>query len=309
MFSTELATAEASAAAGAQVCALVGQGISRSLTPALHEREGAAHGMDYRYLTLDVPMDEVADVDLGTLLDRARAAGLRGLNVTHPFKQAVIAHLDDLSPDAARLGAVNTVVFDVDGARGHNTDWTGFARNLDRGFGSGVAMDTVVQVGAGGAGAATAYALVTRGVSTLHLVDVDGGRAEALADAVRAMSDDRVTVTADDLRGAAARVAAADGLVNATPLGMADHPGMAVERSWLRRDLWVADIVYRPVVTELVHVARQLGATTLTGDGMAAFQAVDAFGLFCGVDADAGRMLTHVGELIAAEDPPALRSA
>ncbi|GAA1897748.1 shikimate dehydrogenase [Williamsia serinedens] len=309
MFSTELATAQALAAGGTQVCALVGQGISQSLTPALHEREGAAHGIAYRYLTLDVAMDRVTDLDLGALLDGARAAGIRGLNVTHPFKQAVIAHLDDLSPDAARLGAVNTVLFDEDGARGHNTDWSGFARNLDRGFGSDVAMDSVVQVGAGGAGAATAYALVTRGVSTLHLVDVDRGRAEALADAVRAMANGPVTVTADDLRGAAGRVAAADGLVNATPLGMADHPGMAVDRSWLRRDLWVADIVYRPVVTELVRTARQLGARTLTGDGMAAFQAVDAFGLFCGVDADAARMLAHVGELVAAEDAPALRSA
>lgn len=313
MFSHEFATATARVAAGAQVCALVGQGIPHSLTPPMHEREGAAHGIDYTYLILDVPAHAVSGVDLADLLDRARAAGMRGLNVTHPFKQRILPQLDDLSPDARRLGAVNTVVFDDDGrAVGHNTDWSGFARNFERNFGADTAQpvttETVVQLGAGGAGSAVAYAMMTQPVSRFHLIDADPTRAASLASSLRSIFPGR-TITAGGLSDIARRLADADGLVHATPIGMADHPGIALDRALLRPDLWVADVVYRPVVTELVSAARGVGARTLTGDGMAVFQAVDAMRLFCGVEPDADRMLAHIVELIAAEEPPTLRTA
>ena len=313
MFSHEFATATARVADRAQVCGLIGQGIPRSLTPPMHEREGAAHGIDYTYLRFDVPAAAVSGLDLGAFLRRAGEAGMRGLNVTHPFKQSIITHLDDLSADARRLGAVNTVVFDVGRAIGHNTDWSGFARNFEASFGPAAAqpvpLDTVVQLGAGGAGSAVAYAMLTQPVRTFHIIDADATRAASLASSLRAIFPEQ-TIVAGSLSDASRRIADSDGVVHATPVGMADHPGVAIDPSILRPDLWVADVVYRPVVTELIATARSLGARTLTGDGMAVFQAADAFELFCGVPANGDRMLAHMKELIAAESlTPVRRSA
>ncbi|MDF3282320.1 MULTISPECIES: shikimate dehydrogenase [unclassified Gordonia (in: high G+C Gram-positive bacteria)] len=312
MFDIEFATAARRASGGAVVAALIGQGISRSLTPGMHEREAAHHGLDYTYLTLDVPASAAATVDLAALLARAADAGLVGLNVTHPFKQRILAHLDDLSPDAARLGAVNTVVFDGGRAIGHNTDWSGFARSFDRGLGAGLGAaaaprKSVVQIGAGGAGAAVAYAVLTTGVAHFHLVDTDTTRAAGLAATLRAMFD--AEITSGGVDSVAAALAGADGLVHATPIGMAHHPGIAVDPALLRADLWVADVVYRPAVTELIASARAVGARTLPGDGMAVGQAVDALRLFTGIEPDADRMAAHIAELIAAEDLAERRTA
>jgi shikimate dehydrogenase len=91
---------------------------------------------------------------------------------------------------------------------------------------------------------------------------------------------------------------AADGLVNATPVGMVAHPGMPVSAASLRPDLWVADVVYRPMETELLRQAKRLGCRTLHGGGMVVFQAADAFRLFTGIEPDAERMLGHLAELI-----------
>src|SRR4051794_23365285 len=134
---------------------LIGAGIGGSLSPALHEREAACLGLDYRYRVLDI--DELG-ADAGELLERARAEGYAGVNVTHPCKQVVIEHLDELSPEAAALGAVNTVVLRDGRAVGHNTDLTGFAGSFARGL-PDAAMGHVLLIGAGGAGAAVAHAL------------------------------------------------------------------------------------------------------------------------------------------------------
>ncbi len=312
MFDSEFATATSRVNDGAVVCALIGQGISRSLTPPMHEREAAAQGIDYTYLTLDVPAAAVSLTDLSELIGRARAAGLRGLNVTHPFKQRIIEHLDQLSPDAERLGAVNTVVFDGERTVGHNTDWSGFARNFDLHFGAEstdpVERGRVVQLGAGGAGSAVAYAMLSRGVESFHLVDADLARATALAGILRTLFP-AAEITAGATDDAPDHIVRADGLVHATPIGMAAHPGMAVRPSVLRSDLWVAEVVYRPVITPLIAAARAVGARTLTGDGMAVHQAVDALRLFTGLEPDADRMTRHIGELIAAEDDDLARSA
>ncbi|MHC6211087.1 shikimate dehydrogenase [Rhodococcus ruber] len=281
------------------LCGLIGTGIGASLTPPMHEAEGARQGMRYVYKIVDLDVLGLAVADLPRLLRSAHDLGFRGLNITHPCKQAVIEHLDDLSPEASRLGAVNTVLFDGGRAIGHNTDWSGFGRNFDRGLG-GVALDRVVQLGAGGAGAAVAYAVLTRGVREFTVVDADLARATALRDKLTVLFPAAAvgTATPDELPRL---LAAADGLVHATPVGMATHPGTAFDPALLRPDLWVAEVVYRPIETELVLRARALGAPTLTGAGMAVFQAVDAFRIFTGVEPDAERMLAHMTALIEAE--------
>ena len=264
---------------------LIGAGIAASLSPALHEREARQQGLRYRYRLIDI--DERGD-DVGALLEQARRDGLKGVNVTHPVKQAAVPHLDALSDDATALQAVNTVVFDGERATGHNTDTTGFAESFARGL-PDVALERVVLLGAGGAGTAVAYAALRLGVRELAIADVDDERARACVDQ---LGSDRARVgTLDDLEHA-------DGLIHATPTGMEAHPGLALDEDLLRPDLWVAEVVYRPLDTELLGVARELGCRTLDGGGMAVFQAADAFALFTGVEPDRERMLRHFAQLV-----------
>src|SRR3954462_14515046 len=159
---------------------LVGTGIGPSLTPPLHEREADELGIRYLYRRLDLDDLGLAPEDIGDLLAAARLAGYDGLNVTHPCKQLVIPHLDALSPDAAAIGAVNTVVLGDGRAVGHNTDWSGFARAFDRGLPE-ADLGQVVLLGAGGAGAAVAHALLTLGAGLLTVMDMDAHRAAVLA--------------------------------------------------------------------------------------------------------------------------------
>ncbi|HEX2072144.1 MAG TPA: shikimate dehydrogenase [Geodermatophilus sp.] len=279
---------------------LIGSGIGPSLTPPLHEREADRLGVRYLYRRLDIDRMQLPAAAVGDLLAAARLVGYDGLNITHPCKQLVLEHLDELSPDAAALGAVNTVVLRDGRAVGHNTDWSGFARAFARGL-PDAAVDSVVLLGAGGAGAAVAHALLTLGTGRLTVLDVDPARARTLADALeeRFGAGRAVGAAASDVETV---VPAANGLVHATPTGMAAHPGLPLPASLLRPDLWIADIVYRPLETELVRTARAAGCRVLDGGGMAVFQAVDAFRLFTGLEPDAERMLAHFTTLVGAPE-------
>lgn len=268
---------------------LIGAGIQASRTPALHEHEGDAQGMRYLYRLIDLDELQLDSTALGDLLTAAERMNFTGLNITFPCKQAILPLLDELSAEAQGIGAVNTVVL-KDGKRiGHNTDCLGFAEGFRRGL-NGVARERVVQMGAGGAGAAVAHALLGEGVQTLIIFDVDSSRAQSLADNLNQHFGSGRACAGHDLPGA---LALADGLVNTTPMGMAKLPGTPVPAELLRSQLWVAEIVYFPLETELLRVARSLGCRTLDGSSMAVFQAVKAFELFSGVAPDAQRMLEH----------------
>ncbi|RZT86476.1 shikimate dehydrogenase [Pseudonocardia sediminis] len=296
-----------STTAGIVRTGLIGSGIGPSLSPALHEREARALGLPLRYTRWDLDELGAAPSDVGELLGRARAQGYGGLNITHPCKQQVIPHLDALSDDAAAIGAVNTVVFDDRGATGHNTDWSGFRDGLLTGL-PGAARDRVVLLGAGGAGAAAAHALLTLGTGHLDVVDVDAGRARHLADELAA----RFGATGAEARRTAghgrdelaAVLDGADGVVHATPVGMAEHPGLPFPSSLLHPGLWVAEIVYRPLDTALLRAVRAAGCPTLDGGRMAVHQAAEAFRLFTGLTPDPARMLAHLAELVATEESP-----
>ncbi|MEU9819897.1 shikimate dehydrogenase [Pseudonocardia alni] len=284
---------------------LIGAGIGPSLSPALHEREGAAHGLDLTYRRFDLDVLGVAPDGVGDLLRRARAQGHAGLNITHPCKQRVIGHLDALAPDAAAVGAVNTVVIGTDGSMtGHNTDWTGFRDGWRAGL-PGAATGRVVLLGAGGAGAAAAYAMAREGVGVLQVVDVDGDRAAALAASVTPHLAPGAQATGHPSPELAALLPGADGLVHATPVGMAEHPGLPFDPALLATRPWVAEIVYRPLDTALLGAARAAGCRTVDGGAMAVHQAAEAFRLFTGVAPDPARMLAHLAELITAEQEAA----
>ena len=268
---------------------LIGAGIQASRTPALHEHEGDEQGLRYLYRLIDLDQLQLDSNALPDLLLAAERMNYTGLNITFPCKQAIIPLLDELSPEARGIGAVNTVVL-KDGKRvGHNTDCLGFAEGFRRGL-PDVAREHVVQMGAGGAGAAVAHALLSEGVQKLSIFDVDIERAESLANNLNQHFGAGRAVAGHDLPSALSH---ADGLVNTTPMGMAKLPGMPLPAALLRPELWVAEIVYFPLETELLRNARALGCRTLDGGNMAVFQAVKAFELFSGVAPDAQRMLAH----------------
>lgn len=279
---------------------LIGNGVAPSLTPRLHMREAAEQGLTYVYRTIDLTTLGLPPEAVGHLVRTARTLGYDALNITHPCKQLVLDHLDRLDPTAERLGAVNTVVYQDGEAVGYNTDTTGFATALRTGL-PGVPLREVVQLGAGGAGAAIADALLTLGVDRMTVVDLDDARGEALASSLAArFPEARVQAAHPDKLPVL--LPGADGLVNCTPMGMADHPGLPLDARLLHPDLWVADIVYRPLDTALLGAAERLGCRTLHGGHMATYQAVDAFRLITGVNPDATRMFAHLRELTATEN-------
>jgi shikimate dehydrogenase len=272
---------------------LIGAGIQASRTPAMHMREGAAQGLRYDYELIDLETLGLGVEALPGLVASAERRGFAGLNITHPCKQAVIPLLHALSDDARALGAVNTVVFEGSRRIGHNTDWWGFAESFRRGL-PDVSRGPAVQLGAGGAGAAVAHAALSLGIGELAIFDVDQARAEAAAAGLSARFGAGRAMAGADL---AAAMAAADGLIHATPTGMAKHPGLPLPAELLEPRHWVAEIVYFPLETELLRVARARGCRTLDGGGMAVFQAVEAFRLFTGVTPDADRMARHFASL------------
>jgi shikimate dehydrogenase len=272
---------------------LIGEGIQASRTPAMHEREAAAQQMRVIYRLIDMQRLGLGVESLADLLLCAERMGFNGLNITHPCKQAVVPLLDELSPEARALNAVNTVLLSDGRRTGHNTDWSGFADSFRRSM-PDANRDRVVQLGAGGAGSAVAYAAMMLGVQQLTIIDIDVGRAATVAEGLRMRFADRRIVANGDLRDA---VAEADGLINTTPMGMASHPGLPLPAALLRPQLWVAEIVYFPLQTALLKQARAVGCRTLDGSGMAVFQAAAAFRLFTGREPDVDRMLRHFRDM------------
>jgi len=282
------------------VVALVGADLGTTLTPALHEREADMLGLRYVYRTVDVAELGLSAGLVEQVLPAAQWLGLAGLNVTHPFKQRVLPLLDEVSPDAAALGAVNTVVIENGRSVGHNTDWTGFAKSLQRGL-PGAGLGKVLLLGAGGAGSAVCYALLRLGADQVIVTDIRPDSAVALATSLGERFD-RERVSTAEHEHVADVLSAVDGVVNATPVGMSGSPDSPLPDGALRRDLWVADIVYRPIVTPLLAAARERGCRTLSGGGMAVYQAAHAFALFTGVEPDEQRMLAHFEELLALDE-------
>jgi shikimate dehydrogenase len=270
------------------IAGLIGAGIGGSKSPALHEEEGRAIGLQYRYQLLDFTELGLDASALPEVVKAMSLLGYAGGNVTVPYKQAVMPHLDALAEDARVIQAVNTIVFEDGNAVGHNTDWTGFAESFALQC-PGAALDEVVQFGAGGAGAAVAYAAIKMGARRLHIVDEQQSRATELAARLNQLGLGQAMPQTD---GAAA-MANADGVINATPLGMQGCPGCAVPLAHLRKEMWVADVVYFPLETELILAARKAGCRTATGGDMVVLQAARGFELICGTRPDAQRMLRH----------------
>jgi shikimate dehydrogenase len=283
----------------AMLVGLIGANIQKSLSPILHEDAMAAAGIRGHYHLMD--LDRLPGRGLADLLGAARSAGFAGVNVTYPCKQSVIPLLDEVSPDARQIGAVNTVTIARDGStKGYNTDHIGFRRAFEGTFGKDAAASkTVLLVGAGGAGRAVACALLDVGVQTLLINDKDRAQADGLARALVAdFAADRVRVETDPKAG----LAKASGAVNATPVGMLGIPGIPIPVDAITSSHWVADVIYTPLETELIKAARAKGAKVMGGAGMCVHQAAETFRLFTGRAADLDRMHRVFVEAAAVRD-------
>lgn len=266
---------------------LIGANIMGSLSPALFADAFKAAGIDGFYHLMDV--DQLPGRRLPHLLDAMKTAGFAGTNVTYPFKQGILPLLDAVDPEAAQIGAINTVAIAPDGSTtGYNFDRRGWRHSFEESLGKDSARGaTVVLVGAGGAGRAVAFALMDLGVALLIVHDSDGARANALcADLAKYFGAARCRVA----RGLEREIAAADGVVNATQMGMRGFPGNPVPVSALRPAHWAADVIYTPVDTEFIKAAVSKGARTMSGGGMCVHQAVEAFRLFTEITTDVARL-------------------
>lgn len=263
---------------------LIGANIRHSLSPAMHEAAGAAIGIDVRYHLIDASVLEFTAADLPKLLDGVRHLGFAGVNITHPFKEAIVPSVDSLDAAARRVGSLNTVVVREGRLIGYNTDFSGFLTAWRHVFGErrpgGVAL-----IGAGGVGRAIGHALATLGADALHIIDVDGARAEALVRSILAAHPSLKIAAARDI----AALTAIDGIVNATPVGTYAHPGLPIPEPAISAT-WVADAIYTPLETRFIAAARRAGAAIMAGGELAIGQAIDAFALFFGQPAPSGVM-------------------
>lgn len=275
---------------------LIGSNIQQSLTPAMQEQEAREQGIRLHYQLIDLAVSGAGVEDLPGLLKAMRIIGFDGFNVTFPCKQAIVPLLDELSEQAHAMGAVNTVVNRNGKLVGHNTDGSGWAWGFRRAL-PAADLSKVVLLGGGGAGSAIADAALRLGVKQLTVVDLDAARTQALADKLNAQHGaGRVSASTD----IAAALVGATGLVHATPTGMDKLPGLPLPEALLRPDLWVSEIVYFPLDTALLKAARARGCATVDGGGMAVGQAVGAFELFTGRQADAARVDAHFRSMVQA---------
>ena len=275
------------------LCGLIGAAIQRSLAPALQEEEARHHGIRMHYQLIDIDGTARGAEVLPTLIEAARVMRFAGLNITYPCKQIVMPLLDVVSNEARAIGAVNTVVREGDRLVGYNTDGSGWGWGFQRELPK-ADLARVVLLGAGGAGSACADAVLRLGAGHVVIVDKDAARAQALSVRLNEHFQGRSSAQADIARA----MQGASGLIHATPVGMASTPGMPLPEALLKPSMWVSEVVYVPLETELLRAARRIGCATVDGGHMNVGQGVRAFKLFTGIDADVARMDAHFRSLV-----------
>jgi shikimate dehydrogenase len=269
---------------------LIGAPIAHSASPAMHERAAEALGLRGHYQLIEVAGADATGLSM--MLEGVRRLGFAGVNVTFPYKEAVVPLLDELAPGAAAMGAVNTVVVKDGRLIGHNTDTTGFARAVKPLLAP--SGNAVAVIGTGGVGKAIAFALASQKVADIRIFDSEPERAEKLAALLATHGGARVAASVEDaLEGAT-------GLVNGTPVGMLPNRGTPVPAALLHDKMWVADAVYSPLITPLLAAAQAKGAQIMTGRELAIYQAADAFELFTGLAPSTEVMGEAFDEVMAA---------
>jgi quinate/shikimate dehydrogenase (NAD+) len=266
---------------------LIGDNITRSKSPRLHRTAGQLTGIRVTYDRL-IPRD--LGLTFSEVFDQALESGFRGINVTYPYKEVVTSRVTVSDPLVRAIGAINTVVFDDEGPKGFNTDYSGFMRAY-RSVRGDAGPGTVCLIGTGGVGKAVAFGLVGLGARTIRCVDLDAQKAEALAAALAALGSDTQVEAGTD---AVAAARGADGIINCTPLGMVGIGGTALPGSAMAGATWAFDAVYTPVETEFLRDAAAAGLTVISGYELFFGQGVDAWDIFTGIDLDQDALRTAI---------------
>ena len=271
---------------------LIGDNIAASKAPALHQIAGRLCGLSVTY-------DLLQPADLGRTFEdvlwQCRDTGYRGVNITYPYKERVVARLQVDDPAIQAIGACNTVLFEGAQPRGCNTDYSGFIAAYRNTFGAAT-PGRVALAGAGGVGRAIGFALAGLGASELRLFDLDNRKSIALAEAIRCVHKHtriQIPVTIEE----AAKDA--DALVNATPVGMIGIGGCPFPRELISEQSWAFDAVYTPVDTPFMLAAHAAGLSAMSGYELFLYQGIDAFRYFTGREVAEDRLRE---ELKAAED-------
>src|SRR5512138_491280 len=268
---------------------LIGDNIAQSKAPLLHETAGRLAGLRVCYERL-VPREQGLDFD--DLFARCAAAGYRGLNITYPYKEQAARRVTIDDPLVRAMGAVNTVTFEPGGARGFNTDYSGFIAAYRQVLGARRA-GRVWMIGAGGVGKAVAFGLLTLGLEALTVLDLDATKAADLARRLAAAAPGLPVTLAQQ---AAALEGSVDGIVNGTPVGMVGHEGTPLPRAAMRGAAWAFDAIYTPLETQFLRDAAAEGLAVIGGYELFFHQGVDAWEIFSGRAADSALLRRSLAE-------------
>ena len=259
---------------------LFGNPLSHSLSPLMHNAVFTKLGVNALYLPLPVDARQ-----LGMAIPGLQALGFRGVNVTIPFKEAVIPFLDDLSPEAHLYQAVNVVAFEAGKIVGHNTDGSGFILALQE---AGVTRwKHCLLLGAGGAARSISLALAQNGARQMTILDIDEAKAGSLAEHVSRNTSVICQAKLSNSASWAQSCGQADLIVNCTPMGMHPQVGVSPVESLeeVSDQAVVCDIVYNPVQTRFLAMAEQRGLTTVNGLTMFVYQGALTLQILLGIDA------------------------
>jgi shikimate dehydrogenase len=275
-----------------KIYGIFGYPVEHTFSPGMHNAAFKKLGMNSCYVPFAV--------NPGKLASAVRAIiplGLRGLNITVPHKEKVIAYLDDLSHEARLIGAVNTIEVVEEKLIGHNTDGRGFIRSLRENARFDATAKAFLLIGSGGAARAVSFSLALAGAQRITIFDVDGKKAKALARDLRAKTSvDAESLAVNALEGEAGIAAC---LINATPLGLKKQDPLPIRQEYIRKDHLVCDLVYNPAETPLLKAAKKRGAARLPGIGMLLYQGVIAFETWTGVKAPVLAMRSALSGQIA----------
>lgn len=268
-----------------QLTALLGSPVAHSVSPLMHNEAFRQLGLDYVYLCFDVNEEMLPQAVAGL-----KACGIRGFNLTMPNKNKVVELLDELSPAARMIGAVNTVVNDHGRLIGYNTDGIGYMRSV-RDAGHDITGRTMTIMGTGGATSAICVQAALDGVKKIHIFARPTSRfwdrTIHLADVIsRELPCEAQVHETADARALKEAVAESALLLNATSVGMAPHTEESIikDTSVFRPGLIVSDVIYSPRETLLLHQAKEAGCQVFNGMYMLLYQGVEAFRLWTGKD-------------------------
>ncbi len=259
---------------------LLGNPLSHSVSPPMHNAVFEKLGMDCCYIPV-----EVNNENLGKVFQGLSRMNVLGCNVTIPHKVAIMDYLDELDPLAKTIGAVNTIKIENGSSTGYNTDGEGFLKSLTEGGLGSVTEKRFFIQGCGGAARAVAMTLAAHNAKRIYLANRTEKKAEQLADEINLNISSCSEVIDNDPASRKTAIRASDVLINTTSVGMHPHENASpIEKEYITADHMVADIVYNPLKTKLLQDAEAQGAKTVGGPGMLIYQGAAAFRIFTGVE-------------------------